>query len=133
MWFRVEPRLPKPVYQQVVDGIKESIAKGLIGPGEKLPSVRDLALEMTLNPNTVAKAYRELEHARVIEVVRGRGTYAAGPGPIPDREERMVRMRDTVRELIVDAHYLQLKDEELMTFIQDALQAWKDERGGDAL
>ena len=133
MWFRVDPRLPKPVYQQVVDGLKESIAKGLLAPGEKLPSVRDLALEMTLNPNTIAKAYRELERERVIEVIRGRGTFAANLGPIPDREERMERMRDTVRELVVGAHYLQLTDQELVAFIEEAIRTWKDEPGGEGL
>lgn len=136
MWFRVEPRLSKPIYQQVVDGVKESVAKGLLQPADKLPSVRELAAEMTLNPNTVAKAYRELEHQRVIEVVRGRGTYIAVPGAIPDRAERVQGMADTVRQLLIDAHHLRMSDGELMQMVQDLMNEmneWKGEAGGGEL
>lgn len=131
MWLRIEPRLPKPVYQQVVDGVKESVAKGLLHEGDRLPSVRELASDMTLNPNTVAKAYRELERERVIDVIRGRGTYVAALGPVPDREERMEKMSETIKQLLVDAHHLQMTEEDLMQLVLHKVEEWKGDRGGE--
>ena len=129
MWFRVEPRLPKPVYQQVVDGVKESVAKGLLSDGDRLPSVRELAAEMMLNPNTVAKAYRELERERVIEVVRGRGTYVAKPGPRPDHQERLDNMTDGIKQLLIEAHHLQMTEDDLVKLVHKAIAEWKRDGG----
>ena len=129
MWFRVEPRLSKPVYRQVVDGIKESVAKGLLREGERLPAVRELAAEMMLNPNTVAKAYRELERERVIEVVRGRGTYVALRGDLPDRGERIRHMEDTIKQLLVEAHHLQMTEDDLISLVNQAIAEWKRDGG----
>ncbi len=131
MWFRVDPRLATPVYQQVVDGVKEAVAKGLLRYGDRLPSVRELATMMTLNHNTVAKAYQELERERVIEVVRGRGTYVAQPGVVPDREERLEKMAETMRLLWVEAHHLQLSEDEFVKLFQQSMQEWNRERGRD--
>src|SRR5579875_179520 len=98
MWFQVDPRSPTPVYQQVVEGVKEAIAKGLLDCGDRMPSVRELATRMTLNHNTVAKAYQELEREHVIEVIRGRGTFVAQPRPTPDRAERIQALSAMVRQ-----------------------------------
>ena len=130
MWFRVDPRLPTPVYQQIVDGIKEAVAKGVLPPGERLPSVREMAALMTLNHNTVAKAYQELERERVIEVLRGRGTFVSEPSPVPDRQAKLKKMADTIRQLLVQAHYLQVDDQDLLKMVQDELSQWTVERGG---
>ncbi len=130
MWLRIEPRLPKPVYQQVVDGIKESIAKGVLDQGDKLPSVRDLAAMMTLNPNTVAKAYRELEHERVIEVFRGRGTFVASPAEVPDRNERIEKMSDTMKQLLIEAHHLQMTEADVWQLMQQVMNEWNTPSGG---
>ncbi len=71
--FNVDASSSTPIYQQIVDNVKESILKGLIEPGEKLPSVRELAKILTLNPNTIQKAYQELERQKVIVTLRGKG------------------------------------------------------------
>lgn len=131
MWFRVDPRLPTPVYQQIVDGVKEAVAKGVLPPGERLPSVREMAALMTLNHNTVAKAYQELERERVIDVLRGRGTFVAEPGRVPDREDRIGKMADTIKQLLVEAHHLRMTDRDLLQMVQDIVSQWTAARGGD--
>lgn len=127
MWFTVDPRLPTPVYQQIVDGIKIAVAKGMLHSGEKLPSVRELATLMTLNHNTVAKAYQQLERERIIEVLKGRGTYVAPPSALRDRKERIENLTAMMRHIYVESHYLQLSEEDLVSLLREVIQEW--ERG----
>ncbi len=131
MWFRVDPKSSVPVYQQVIRGIRQGIARGIVQPGDRLPSVRDLATEMTLNPNTVAKAYRELEHLRVITVIQGRGTFVAELLPDPDRARRLQEIISTMQSLLVDAHHIQMSPEELDDLFHGVVRDWEEskERG----
>lgn len=131
MWFQVNPRSPTPIYQQVVDGIKVAVARGLLSSGDKLPSVRELAALMTLNHNTVAKAYQELERERVIEVIQGRGTFVAPPSTAPDRPERMQKMAWDLQHLMIEAHHLQLTEAELVALFHAALATWRGMKGRD--
>ncbi|MDQ0188663.1 GntR family transcriptional regulator [Alicyclobacillus cycloheptanicus] len=132
MWLQVNPRSPVPVYQQVVDGVKAAVAKGLLQPGERLPSVRELATEMTINHNTIAKAYQELERERVIEVVRGRGTFIALQPSVPNREERMLSMREEMRRLLVEAHHLHLSSDDVLQMFVQVVEEWRSQTGGVA-
>ena len=79
-----------PIYLQVVDRIKEMIADGRIKPGDQLPTVRGLATELRVNFNTVARAYRILDEARIISTQQGRGTYILEEPP-PEKTEAMRR------------------------------------------
>ena len=79
-----------PIWLQVVNRIKGSIATGAIGPGEKLPGGRDLAVRFSINPNTAARVYQELERAGLCETRRGMGTYVTGD------EERIAQVRGTM-------------------------------------
>ena len=74
--FEIDLKSRKTIYEQVVDNIKELILVGVIGPDQKIPSVRDLSKTLTVNPNTVQKAYSELERLGYIYSVSGRGTFA---------------------------------------------------------
>jgi GntR family transcriptional regulator len=76
----VDPRSGVPIYLQIIEQIKRSIALGVLQAGEQLPTVKQLALDLTVNPNTVAKAYRELERDQVIETAPGRGSFVRGNG-----------------------------------------------------
>ena len=75
----------RPIYTQIVDGFREQILGGVLQSGEKLPSVRELAMELTINPNTIQRAYRELEMQGWIASVPGKGSFVcgipSGPGP----------------------------------------------------
>ncbi|MCL6516396.1 GntR family transcriptional regulator [Alicyclobacillus sp.] len=130
MWLHVNPKLSVPVYQQVIDGVKAAVAKGVLKPGDRLPSVRELAVALAINHNTVAKAYQELERDRVIEVIRGRGTFIAEPAVPPDSERRFAELRASMRKLLVDAHHLNLRPEDVLAMFQDVVHQWKREEDG---
>lgn len=75
--FQLDLKSRKSIYEQVVDNMKELIVAGAMKPDEKLPSVRDLSKALTVNPNTVQKAYRELEHQSFVYSVTGLGTFVS--------------------------------------------------------
>src|SRR5829696_4207456 len=78
MLFRPNPALGVPIYLQLMEQVKHAIETGALRPGDQLPGMRPLAEELVINPNTVAKAYRELEHEGVIELRHGAGAFVAG-------------------------------------------------------
>jgi GntR family transcriptional regulator len=78
MLFRPNPALGVPIYLQLMEQVKHAIETGALRPGEQLPGIRPLAEELVINPNTVAKAYRELEHEGVIELRHGAGAFVSG-------------------------------------------------------
>src|SRR5512142_3106995 len=77
MLFRPNPALGVPIYVQLMEQVKHAIETGALRPGEQLPGIRPLAEELVINPNTVAKAYRELEHEGVIDLRHGAGAFVA--------------------------------------------------------
>src|SRR5436853_6191855 len=88
MLFRTNPALGVPIYLQLMEQVKHAIETGALRPGEQLPGMRPLAEELVINPNTVAKAYRELEHEGVIELRHGAGAFVsanAGAKKVTDR------------------------------------------------
>src|SRR5947209_13842937 len=78
--FTIDPRSGVPIYLQIIEQIKRSVALGVLGPGEQLPTVKQLAVDLTINPNTVARAYRDLERDQVIETAPGRGSFVRTNG-----------------------------------------------------
>src|SRR5262249_10426007 len=77
MIFRPNPSLGVPIYLQLMEQVKHAVETGALRAGEQLPGIRPLAEELVINPNTVAKAYRELEHAGVVELRHGAGAFIA--------------------------------------------------------
>jgi GntR family transcriptional regulator len=125
MWLDVDPRSSTPIYQQIVDQIKEAVARKVLQPGDKLPSVRELSAMMTINPNTIAKAYQELEREGILEVLRGRGTFIAERIVHVNREERLHQIKEMMEKMLVEAHYLQLTTDDLMELFQSVICQWK--------
>lgn len=78
--FTVDPRSGVPIYLQLIEQVKRSVALGVLAPGEQLPTVKQLALDLTINANTVARAYRDLERDEVIETAPGRGSFVRADG-----------------------------------------------------
>ncbi|HET9394251.1 MAG TPA: GntR family transcriptional regulator [Candidatus Rubrimentiphilum sp.] len=78
--FTVDPRSGVPIYLQLIEQVKRSVALGVLSPGEQLPTVKQLALDLTINANTVARAYRDLERDEVIETAPGRGSFVRADG-----------------------------------------------------
>jgi GntR family transcriptional regulator len=86
--LRVDPAAPVPLWSQIEDAMRRLVASGALGPGAGVPSVRDLARDLRVNPATVSKAYQRLADAGVLEVRRGDGTYVATDPPSVSRAER---------------------------------------------
>jgi GntR family transcriptional regulator len=101
--LQIDPRSGLPVYRQMMDQIKYYIASGTLTTGDQLPSVRELAQALSVNPTTVVKAYTELEHEQVIELRHGKGAFVtAHPGRFSAREKEKV-LRRMARQLAVEA------------------------------
>jgi GntR family transcriptional regulator len=77
--FQLDPKSGVPIYRQIQDLIRYGVASGLLGPGEQLPTVRALAVELRVNPNTVIKAYSDLEREGILTTEQGSGTFVASP------------------------------------------------------
>ena len=77
--IHLDYRDARPIYGQIIDGIRQQIQTGILRPGDKLPSVRELAAELTINPNTIQRAYRELESTGLIVTVPGKGCFVCDP------------------------------------------------------
>ncbi len=89
MFDRVDPKAAVPIYRQITDQIRRRVAAGVLAPGDQLPSVRELAAQLLVNPNTVAKVYRDLEREGLLDARQGQGTYvSANAAAMADSERR---------------------------------------------
>jgi GntR family transcriptional regulator len=118
----------KPVYLQIVEQVKAAAASGAIQPGEPLPSIRPLALELRVNRNTVAKAYAELEHERVIETVAGKGCFVRATGSPFKKDVRLKLLAEKVDDAVVQAHHLQIERTEFLRLAQDRFDRFQHKR-----
>ena len=92
--FDINPTHSSPIWLQIEEGIRRMIALGSLGPGDAVPSVRDLAKTLRVNPNTVARAYQRLSDSGVLAVKRGEGTFVAAAPSQPKKSERNEKLRD---------------------------------------
>jgi GntR family transcriptional regulator len=118
-----------PIYTQIVDQIQNLLANGILKPGDQLPTVRALAEELRVNFNTVARAYRILDEARIISTQQGRGTYITEIPP-PDvteklRSESLAALTD---RFVSEALRLGFSEREVSQMVKDRLKEKKDER-----
>lgn len=104
----------RPLYQQIVDEVRRAVAQGALEPDDPLPSVRALATELRVNPNTVQQAYRELERAGVVYSRRGQGTFAARAAGGGERERLL---RDVAERALKDARRFGFTAQELAVAI----------------
>ncbi|MDN5294172.1 MAG: GntR family transcriptional regulator [Eubacteriales bacterium] len=131
MWFYIDPASGVPIYLQIINQVKKAAATGLLKPGDRLPSVRDLATELTVNPNTIAKAYHELEREGIIYTERGKGTFLAPREPKLLPEERRKMLEKLIDALLVEAHHLRFTKDEVREIINRRLEEWFNETGRD--
>jgi GntR family transcriptional regulator len=107
-----------PIYLQIVNQVKYMVAAGRLAPGEQLPPVRKLAEELLINPNTVARAYRELEAAKVLATRQGSGAYVAdGASPLARREQTRI-LRDRIDVLLAEARHMDISVEDLIGLLR---------------
>ena len=108
----------RPIYEQIKDGLRKLIVTGALGTGEKLPSVRALATQLSINPNTIQRAYNELESEGYIYSVPGKGSFAAGNAGAD--EARRKELLEKLRELAAELKYLGVTSEELAALVSEA-------------
>ena len=124
----VDPRSGVPIYLQVIEQIKRSVALGILQAGEQLPTVKQLALDLTINPNTVAKAYRELERDGVIETAAGRGSFVRGNGSVEWTKAAAKDVaRDVIEAAVREAKSVGLSADEIRSLSSAAIDRWFQE------
>jgi len=116
----------RPIYVQIVDEVRRGLARGTLGPDDPLPSVRELASNLRINPRTVMQAYAELEREGVVYVQRGKGTFVS-PHVRPNETERPRLAREVARRALRDARRSGLELDELL----DALKKLGRDSGPD--
>ena len=112
--FPIDPRDARPIYEQIIDSIKEQVIKGSLKPGDQLPSVRQLAAMLTVNANTVMKAYSELEREEVIETIRGKGAFIAMLPSNAVTERQLLELRRTLKTSCITMHYMGMSKQEVI-------------------
>src|SRR5437764_10578646 len=118
--FRLDLASGVPVYRQIIDQVLGGMAAGTLAPGTQLPTVRQLAVDLSINPNTVIRAYRELEIRGVLETQQGTGTFIGQQSPEHDDSERRRRMNQLAGEFIARAGAEGFKLEELLACLREA-------------
>ena len=123
------PSDPRPIYLQIMDEIRRALVLGTLKREDPLPSIRQLASELRVNPNTVAQAYTELEREGVVYVQRGLGTFVS-PDVQPGLEERQALALDVAKRALLDAHRNGLDAEELLDAIREVAEQQMDSPSG---
>ena len=107
----------RPIYEQIKDGLRKLIVTGAMKPDEKLPSVRSMAQQLSINPNTIQRAYNELENEGYIYSVPGKGSFASGDTGA--EEARKQELLGKVRELVTELKYLGVSESELLALLRE--------------
>ncbi len=103
MDFRIDSKSGVPFYRQIIEQVKYAIARGHLNPGDQLPTVRRLAVDLSVNPNTVVRAYRELEIERVLDTHQGSGTFVSNTRLEIDQIERQRMLNQILTDLLARA------------------------------
>lgn len=107
----------RPIYEQVIDRLKELMVVGALPENTQLPSVRSLAVELSINPNTIQRAYAELERQGYIYSLKGRGNFVAENERL--RDLKIDEVKEKIRDVIDEARKLGLRDEEIIAVIRE--------------
>jgi GntR family transcriptional regulator len=120
MIVRVHPASGVPLYLQIESQVKQAIAAGALREDDSLPPVRKLAAELRVNPNTVARAYQNLERDGVLRTVQGGGCYVNGQAPGLLKSEKLRRLRPLAMQLAVEARQMLLAEEDALKLLEDS-------------
>jgi len=122
MQIRIDNTSNRPVYRQIIDQIKRDIAMGRLIKDEKLPTVRQLAAQLAINPNTIAKAYRQLEGEGIIVTKPGSGAFIANLDSNLSRTVRKKILSDELERIAVEAFHMQIDRETLLELFNNAAE-----------
>src|SRR5437867_293761 len=130
MLFRPNPSLGVPIYLQLMEQVKHGIETGALRPGEQLPGMRPLAEELVINPNTVAKAYRELEHEGVIELRHGAGAFVSTNAGTKKLTDKLRAGQTIVAAAVEKLRARGVTDEEIRRLFEAELAGLRKPTGG---
>src|SRR6266702_2950107 len=119
MQLHLSPRDGLPIYRQIVNQVKYLVAAGRLAPGEELPPIRVLAEQLLVNPNTIARAYLELERAGVVTKRHGSGTYVSEAGSPLARRERLKILTQRADALLAEALHLDVDLDEVTKLLRE--------------
>lgn len=119
--IHIAPGDTRPIFKQIVDGIRMEIACGNLPVGSKLPSVRGLAMQLTINANTVAKAYNELTSQGLLEARQGLGLFVSQPRQQLNLAEQQKRLSSAVQTLVNEVAYLDFESQQILAMVSIAL------------
>ena len=122
MVIRLETASGRPLYQQIVDQVKQMVAAGTLCAGDRLPTVRELSAQLILNPNTVAHAFQQLEREKVIETRRGLGSFIATSVSPLSHEERVQIVVAHIDRVLVEAYHVDIDADELRVLFDERLK-----------
>jgi GntR family transcriptional regulator len=131
VWYHIDPSSGTPIYRQLVDQVRQAVASGVLRAGDRLPSVRDLAVELAVNPNTVAKSYQELEREGVIETPRGRGSFIADRDHTVSEAERLRQFTEAAEKLAADAYRLRIGSDRAAAIFRERVEEAERRRSGE--
>jgi len=123
MQLHISPKDGVPIYRQIVNQVKYLVGSGRLVPGEELPPIRVLAERLVVNPNTVARAYAELEHAGIVTKRHGSGTYVSDNGSPLKRAERLKILAQRADALVAEARHLEVEISELLDVVRERHRA----------
>ena len=130
MFFKPNPTSGVPIYVQLMEQIKHAIETGALRAGDQLPGIRKVAEELVINPNTVAKVYKELEHARVIELRQGSGAFVAEDSNSKLRSRIVQKAQPIIQDFIEKLVSLDLTEEEIRRHVESELIKRRESKNG---
>jgi GntR family transcriptional regulator len=128
MIIDIDPTNGLPIFLQIIEQVKYKIAAGALQEGDQLPSVRQLATHLRINPNTVSKAYNELERNGLIQTRRGMGCFVTDKGLHMSKEERLNIIARHLDRALIEAHHLQIDFPEVQTLLQQRYEKLSERR-----
>jgi len=120
--FRIDNQSRQAVYEQIVQQVEKYILSGILTASDKMPSVRKLSVELNVNPNTVQRAYTELERSGVIVTAPGRGAFVADSGVAVLREERRKEYLKKLEEVLMELKVSNVDKEQILAIVEKAFQ-----------
>lgn len=121
MLLHIDPHNGLAIYDQIVRQVKFAVAGGLLKPGQIIPSVREMARELAINPNTIARAYRQLQDDGVLEAVRGTGLEVSSGAAERCRSERLKLVRSRLRQVLLEARQSRLDIKQVRDMVEKEL------------
>ncbi len=119
----IDARSTKPIYEQIIQQFKYHVLKGNIRPGDQLPSVRKMALELKVTPGTVAKAYQELERQKIIVTIRGKGAFIADDIVLKEDNEKLEQIKEVIKAQLMELTYMGIDKNEIINMIDELYQS----------